>query len=120
MPAGEEPRVYEIRIHGCASTQEAFALQEPIARVLCPDEWHEPPCDVPWGFTFDDDERADGEEAAVLVLGVYTSSARAAEVADRVRAVAGETRPAVVNEGDTERFEELVQQHRFENEPLRS
>jgi hypothetical protein len=49
------------------------------------------------------------------VLGVYTSSGKAAQVADRVRALVGETRPLVVREGDAERFEELVEQYRIES-----
>lgn len=115
MPVGEEPRVYEIRVYGCADTEEALALQEPIARLLCPDEWHDGPCDVPWEFTLADDERADGDGAKVLVLGVHTSGTRAAEVADRLRAAVGETRPVELGEGDAERFETLVEQYRIES-----
>lgn len=120
MPTGEEARVYEIRVHGCAGTAEAFALQGPIARLVCPDGWHEPPCDVPWGFTLDDDERRDGGEGVVLVLGVCTSGARATEVARRVRTVVDGTRPVVVSEGDAERFEDLVEQYRIEHGARRS
>ncbi|REK86989.1 hypothetical protein DY245_29125 [Streptomyces inhibens] len=125
MSVGDEPRVYEIRIHGCAGTEEALALQESIVRVLCPDEWHKGPCEVPWGFTLGADERADGGESdggesVVLVLGIYTSGRTAAEVADRVRAVVGEAREAVLCEGDAEQFEELVEQFRIENGSARS
>ncbi|MFI0712520.1 hypothetical protein ACH4SK_18115 [Streptomyces inhibens] len=130
MPVGDEPRVYEIRIHGCADTEEALALQESIARVLCPDEWHKGPCDVPWGFTLGAEERADGGESdagesdggesVVLVLGIHTSGRTAAEVADRVRAVVGEAREAVLCEGDAEQFEELVEQYRIESGSARS
>jgi hypothetical protein len=96
----------EIRIHGCADTEEALALQEPIARLLCPDPGHAPPCEIPWSFT------VDGE---CLVLGVIASAERAAEVADRVRALVGDTRPVAVRAGDAERFEDLVEQHRIES-----
>jgi hypothetical protein len=109
----DEPRVYEVQIHGCSSIEDALALQAPIARVLCPDEWHEPPCDVPWTFTFGDDE---GQNAVVLILGIYASSGQATEVAGQVRAVAGETRSVVLAAGDPERFEGLVKQYRIENE----
>lgn len=115
MPVGEEPRVYEIRVYGCADSGEAVALQGPIARLLCPEEWHDGPCDVPWGFTLDSDRRADGDEATVLVLGVYTSGARAAEVADQVRAAIGERGPVELGEGDPEQFETLVEQYRIES-----
>ncbi|ADI04144.1 putative sugar translocase [Streptomyces bingchenggensis BCW-1] len=115
LPVGEEPRVYEIRVYGCADSGEAIALQDPIARLLCPEEWHDGPCDVPWGFTLDGDRRADGDEATVLVLGVHTSGARAAEVADQVRAAIGERGPVELGEGDPDRFETLVEQYRIES-----
>lgn len=121
MTAGEEPGVYEIRVHGFADSEEALALQEPIARLLCPDEGHDGPCEVPWGFTLGRDDRArdraDDDGATVLVLGVYASGARAAEVADRVRAALGETRPVELGEGDAEQFETLVKQYWIENAP---
>jgi hypothetical protein len=100
------PRVYEIRIRGCGSTDEALALQGPVARVVCPDEGHEPPCEVPWGFGFAEDG---------LVLGVYCSRGKAEELAGLVRGVVGAGRPVVVGEGDTERFGELEEQYLIEN-----
>lgn len=119
-----EPRVYEVRVHGCATVEEAVALQEPIARLLCPDEHHAGPCEVPWGFLLESPEGADdgedGEDGAtVVVLGVCTTTAgRAAEVAARVRALVGEARSVTWGEGDDpERFEELVEQYRIENTP---
>jgi hypothetical protein len=110
----DEPCVYEIQIHGCPSIEEALALQTPIARVLCPDEWHEPPCEVPWTFTFCDNEGQNN--AVVLILGIYAFSGQATELAEQVRAVAGETRSVVLGEGAPERFEALVEQYRIENE----
>ncbi|MFJ8595671.1 hypothetical protein [Streptomyces sp. NPDC093598] len=113
MPPGEdEPRVYEIRIHGCSNTEEALALQDPIERLLCPDPDHAPPCDVPWSFTLAGDGADD--DSTVLVLGVQTSKGKATQVADRVRTLAGETRPVAVSEGDAEEWEELVEQYRVE------
>lgn len=69
---GAQPRIHEIHIRGCGDTAEALALQEPIARLLCPVERHSGPCAVPWGFSVDED--------AALVLGVYTTRAKAEEV----------------------------------------
>ncbi|WP_020502004.1 hypothetical protein [Sciscionella marina] len=50
MPELGERRVYEVRVHGCTSDEEQLAAREPIARTLCPDEWHASPCPVPWEF----------------------------------------------------------------------
>lgn len=98
-----EPRVYEVRVHGCATVEEAIALQEPIARLLCPEEHHTGPCEVPWGFSLEDAE---------------DDAERAAEVVERVRALVGEARPVTWGAGDDpERFEELVEQHRVEHAP---
>ncbi|MEU9222902.1 hypothetical protein AB0D40_00755 [Streptomyces massasporeus] len=108
----EEPRVYEIRIHGCPTSQEALALQVPIERLLCPDPDHAPPCEIPWSFTLTGEEDTDASTA--FVLGVYTSSARATQVADRVRALVGETRTVALSEGEAGEWEELVEQYRFE------
>jgi hypothetical protein len=107
----DEPRVYEIRIHGCPTSQEALALQDPIERLLCPDPDHAPPCEIPWSFTLADE---DTDTSTALVLGVYTSSARATQVANRVRTLVGETRTVAVSEGDAGEWEELVEQYRFE------
>ncbi|WP_027946152.1 hypothetical protein [Amycolatopsis taiwanensis] len=107
----EMRRLYEVRIHGFANGEEALALQAPIARALCADEMHAGPCDVPWGFIVGDEE-----ETVALILGIYATVGQAADVAGRVRAIAGETRPVSVNEDDTDQFEGLVEQHRIENE----
>ncbi|MGH3309119.1 MAG: hypothetical protein ACRDP3_00770 [Streptomyces sp.] len=109
MAVGDEPRVHEIRVSGCADVAELLALQEPIARALCPEPEHSGPCDVPWEFSYGDDE------PPVLLLGIYTSGARAAEVTDRVRTVIGEARSAVLGEGNPERFKVLVEQYRIEH-----
>ncbi|MFD5336107.1 hypothetical protein [Streptomyces hawaiiensis] len=106
-----EPRVYEIRIHGCPTSQEALALQEPIERLLCPDPDHAPPCEIPWSFTLAD---GDDDASTALVLGVYTSGVRAAQVADRVRVLVGETGPVAVSEGEAGDWEELIEQYRVE------
>ena len=107
----DEPRVYEIRIHGYPSSEEALALQAPIKLLLCPDPDHAPPCEIPWSFTLAGEDTA---HSTALVLGVYTSGGRAARVADRVRALVGETRTVAVSEGEAGEWEELVEQYRFE------
>ena len=112
VPMAEgEPRVYEIRIHGYPSSEEALALQAPIKLLLCPDPDHAPPCEIPWSFTLAGE---DTDASTSLVLGVYTSSGRATQVADRVRALVGETRTVAVSEGEAGELEELVEQYRFE------
>ncbi|MFJ8050924.1 hypothetical protein [Streptomyces luteogriseus] len=110
-PVEDQPRVYEIRIHGCQSGEDALALQAPIERLLCPNPDHAPPCEVPWSFTLAGE---DADASTALVLGVYTSSGRAAQVADRVRTLVGEARTVAVSEGDAGEWEELVEQYRFE------
>jgi hypothetical protein len=107
----DEPRVYEIRIHGYPTSQEALAIQAPIEHLLCPDPDHAPPCEIPWSFTLAGE---DTDASTALVLGVYTSSGRASRVADRVRVLVGETRTVAVSEGDAREWEELVEQYRFE------
>jgi hypothetical protein len=103
--------VYEIRIHGYPTSHEALALQAPIERLLCPDPDHAPPCEVPWSFTLAGE---DTDASTTLVLGVYTSSGRATQVANRVRTLVGETRTVAVSEGEAGEWEELVEQYRFE------
>ncbi|MDT0342875.1 GNAT family N-acetyltransferase [Streptomyces litchfieldiae] len=107
------PRVYEIRVTGCTDLDEALALQDPIARELCPEEEHPGPCDVPWSFGLGGDD-----DTTVLVLGVCTTGARVVEVADRVRALLGPGRRVEVAEGDPDAFPELVEQYRAESPPL--
>ncbi|WP_156959313.1 hypothetical protein [Nocardia sp. BMG51109] len=108
--------MYEIRVHGCPSAEEALALQEPIGRLLCPDPDHPPPCEVPWGFSLDDDEHAeDGDEAPVLVVGVYVSREKASQVVAQVRELVGDTLPVVMQPGRPGMFEELAEQYRIEN-----
>ncbi|MYW04825.1 hypothetical protein [Streptomyces sp. SID3343] len=116
MPVEDEPQVHEIRVHGFADSGEAFAVQHPIARMLCPEEEHTGPCDVPWEFTVGTHDEADpGDERTVLVLGVHTLGVRAAAVADRVRALVGDTHPVVWGRGDPDRFEALIEQYRIES-----
>ncbi|MGA4838323.1 hypothetical protein [Streptomyces sp. G45] len=99
-------QLYEIHIHGCADMDAALALQEPLARLLCPVEDHEGPCEVPWGFTL-------GEDGS-LVLGIYASAAKAAEVTDRVRAFVGSAHPATLQDATSDAFDELMGQYEVE------
>ncbi|GGS20136.1 hypothetical protein GCM10010252_69270 [Streptomyces aureoverticillatus] len=109
-------QIYEIHIHECAGTDAALALQEPLARLLCPVEDHEGPCEVPWGFTLRD-ERGEDDPERVLVLGVFASEEKAAEVRDRVRAFVGAAHPVVLAEAVTDTFDELADQYRIEQGP---
>ncbi|CAL9582683.1 hypothetical protein SUDANB1_05054 [Streptomyces sp. enrichment culture] len=111
-PADDRSRVYEIRIAGHSSTEEALDLQDPIQRLLCPDPDHAPPCEVPWSFTVADDGPDDASTA--LVLGVYTSEGQATRLAAQVRTLVGEGRVVAVSEGDAGAWGELVEQYRFE------
>ncbi|MFJ5728503.1 hypothetical protein [Streptomyces paradoxus] len=110
--ADDRPRVYEIRITGHPSTEEALALQDPIQRLLCPDPAHAPPCEVPWSFTVAGDGPDD--DSTALILGVYTSEEQAKRLAAQVRTLVGEGRAVAVREGDAGEWEELVEQYRFE------
>ncbi|GAA1603721.1 hypothetical protein GCM10009804_70130 [Kribbella hippodromi] len=100
-------KTYELRIQGFSGTGEALEMQEPVARVLCPVEAHNGPCDVPWGFTLAD-------ESHDLLLGIYATPEKAAEVAEKVRAVVG-GRTVLLAEGDPSRFEELIEQYQIEH-----
>ncbi|MEO3751981.1 hypothetical protein [Streptomyces sp. B6B3] len=109
--------MYEIAVRGCAGVDEALALQEPIARLLCPEPDHDGPCPVPWEFTLgdaEDPDADDGKASAVLLLGVHASRAGAAEVAARVRELAGDARQVSLAEGAPGRYEALLEQHRVE------
>ncbi|MGI5369717.1 hypothetical protein [Streptomyces iakyrus] len=103
--------MYEIRIHGYPSVGEALALQAPIERLLCPEPDHAPPCEVPWSFSL---VGGDTDDSTILVLGLYTSSGQATQVALRVRTLVDERRPIALSEGDAGEWEELVEQYRFE------
>ncbi|GGO47807.1 hypothetical protein GCM10012286_41950 [Streptomyces lasiicapitis] len=115
-PTVQGVQIYEIHIRGCAGTDAALALQEPLARLLCPVEDHEGPCEVPWGFTLRDERAEEGEAGPerVLVLGIFASAEQAAEVVDRVRAFVGAAHPVVLGEAATDTFDELADQYRIE------
>ncbi|WP_433007902.1 hypothetical protein [Kribbella sp. CA-294648] len=101
----------ELGVQGFAITVPAVggddAVKERIARMLCPVEDHNGPCEVPWGFT-----RAGGGDD--LVVRIYSSAEKAAEILERVKAVVGEPVDLVV--GDPADFEDLATQYRIENE----
>ncbi|HET6296920.1 MAG TPA: hypothetical protein VFG33_26270 [Kribbella sp.] len=99
--------VYEIRIDAGEGDDEALAMQEPLARVVCPDPGHAPPCDVPWGFSMTDDE---------LVMGLYSTNDAAQAIADRVRDLLGARRVEVVL-GSGDQFAGLVEQYNVEHRP---
>jgi hypothetical protein len=96
---------YEIEIQGFTGKAEAFAMQDPVARLLCPEPEHDAPCEVPWGFSLTEDND--------LVLGMYATADKAAEATDAVRRLTG--REAVLTESAPGRFDELAEQYRIEH-----
>ena len=56
-PAG----VWEIRVGVHCTEAQARDLLEAVARLLCPDPEHAPPCPIPWSTAH---RRLDGPEAA--------------------------------------------------------
>lgn len=92
-------QIYEIRVDGGDD-----GLKEQVARMLCPDEDHPPPCPVPWSFGY-------GEGA--MVLAVHATPETATEVAERVRALTART--VTLAAADPADHEELVVQHRIES-----
>ncbi|ASR36182.1 hypothetical protein BAY61_15525 [Prauserella marina] len=109
MTIDTEPRLYEVRIGGFGDDEGALALTEPIARLLCPDEWHEGPCEVPWGFSLA------GTDGAELVVGIYTTESTAAEILARVRALAGPDHPSALTTGDPGLFPDVITQYEIEH-----
>ncbi len=110
MP-NDSPRGYEIRIAGCADTDAALNLQEPLARLLCPVEDHPPPCRVPWDFSLTDDEA--GRPALLLLL--WTTGDTADEIATRVQAHVGPPLTVTVTAGAGEAFDTVAEQYRIEH-----
>ncbi|TCC20593.1 hypothetical protein [Kribbella sindirgiensis] len=96
---------FEIRIEGFAGTDEALAMQEPAARALCPVAEHNGPCEVPWAFTL-----ADNHD---LVLGIYTTRQRAAELTAGVQQATGH--PTALTEATPGHFDDLAEQYRIEH-----
>ncbi|MYX31038.1 hypothetical protein GTY75_31195 [Streptomyces sp. SID8381] len=47
----EEPSVYELRLGVFATQEQAEEVKERIARLLCPDPDHAPPCPIPWSVS---------------------------------------------------------------------
>ena len=94
-------RIYEIRIDGGGD-----ALKERVARTLCPDENHAPPCPVPWSL---------GQAGGSLVVAIYATPESAADVTTRLRALTSD--PVTLTEGDPADHEDLIEQHRIENGP---
>lgn len=78
-------------------------VKDRIARMLCPDEHHAPPCPVPWSFTAGDDG---------VVLAVVANEPTALKVATQVEAITGNAAP--VTRADTAAHEVLVEQATIE------
>lgn len=83
------------------------AVKEQVARMLCPVEDHDGPCEVPWGFSL----AGGGDD---LLVQFYSSPEKAAEVLERLKAIVGQ--PAELSVGDPADFEHLATQYRIENQ----
>lgn len=112
MATEERPELFEIRLHDYPELAQALGVQEPVARLLCPEPEHPGPCEVPWGLTLEEDGPA-GAGTHTVVLGVCATAARAEEIAARVRTVAG-GHQVTVRRGDGDGFAELWEQYRVE------
>jgi hypothetical protein len=99
VPTVSTVQVYEIRIAGGDDV-----LKERVARMLCPEENHPPPCPVPWSFGYDED---------AVVLAIYAEPDMAEQIAADVRALTA--RPVEITVGTPENHEELITQHRIES-----
>lgn len=79
-------------------------LKDAVARLLCPDPDHAPPCPVPWSFD---------SAGRPLVVSVCVDDAAAAEsLAERVGTATGRT--VTVAEADPADHDVLVEQYRAE------
>ncbi|MFF9345849.1 hypothetical protein [Streptomyces sp. NPDC014734] len=47
----ENPSVWEVRLGMYATPQQAEEIKERIARLLCSDPDHAPPCPIPWSVS---------------------------------------------------------------------
>lgn len=90
--------VYEITVDG------GDELKDAVARLLCPDPGHAPPCPVPWSF--------DSAGRPLVVSVCVDDAATAAELAERVRAHTGSA--VTLAEADPRDHEVLVEQYRAE------
>lgn len=106
------PRVFEVLVPGYDSLDEVLALQEPVARLLCPDPSHTGPCEVPWSLGARTEEEEDGPVGTghTVVAGLHTTRDRAEEIAARIGAELDRTARLV--EADPGDHEELVEQYR--------
>lgn len=91
-------RVYEITVDG------GDELKETVARLLCPDPDHAPPCPVPWSF--------DSVGRPLIVSVCVADEAVATELAERVRATI--QRGTALSEADPADHDVLVEQYRAE------
>ncbi|MEU9621680.1 hypothetical protein ACIO8F_06035 [Streptomyces sp. NPDC087228] len=59
----ENPSVWEVRLGIYATEQQAEEVKEHIARLLCPDPDHAPPCPIPWSASLRHVSESGSEEA---------------------------------------------------------
>ncbi|GAA3394373.1 hypothetical protein [Cryptosporangium minutisporangium] len=61
----DERELWEVRVGFVATEQQAEQLKEQIARLLCPEPDHAPPCRLPWQIVL---SRPDDTEVYESVL----------------------------------------------------
>jgi hypothetical protein len=54
-----EKAVWELRLGFFGTHEQAKDIRERIARVLCPDPDHAPPCPIPWSVSLVDESAID-------------------------------------------------------------
>ena len=113
MVTNDIPRGYEVRVAGCADIGAALALQEPLARMLCPIEDHPGPCPVPWTFSVSDDEA--GQLALLMLL--WTTGDIATTITAQVRARVDPGQTVTLTAGTGEMFDVVAEQYRIEHRP---
>jgi hypothetical protein len=78
-----EKAVWELRL-GFGTHEQAKDVRERIARVLCPDPDHAPPCPIPWSVSLVDESAIDPpgmyaeleEQARIESLGLMATPVR--------------------------------------------
>lgn len=74
----EERSVYELRVGLYSTKEQAEEIKERVARLLCPDPDHAPPCPVPWSLLLLSGEDLDDSDAYAMLV-------EQAEIEDRLK-----------------------------------
>ena len=49
-----EPRFFEVRVKVWCATEDAVRLSNQIGNLLCPNDEHDGPCEIPWDIDLDE------------------------------------------------------------------